>query len=536
MWRDYKFETRVGTRAPTLVTSTPYGQGQLMHQPSRVLNTLQQPAVTPTLSTGVTMVKTARAAVATAAVATAQQLSNVSTAVTHPPPFDVTAVTRPPPFDVTAVTRPPPFDVTAVTRPPPFDVTAVTRPPPFDVTYVSPQPVYHATAVSQPPYNATAVSQPPYHATADLQPPHATASMPPPPPRATATSQPPPGGNFRNDSLTFDAAKVLTRVKIPIFSGDKRNYESWKSAFLACVDNTTATPEYKLLRLLNSLQGEPLKIIESLGHSAATYSIAKERLERKYENMLSSYQRWIYERNLPPSVQTLRVFINQEAEFAISASETVKGIFKQNERQTRGKTFAIQAESKEKSVFKPRCPMCKGPHGLWSCDAFCALSVHDRWNKAKEHKACLRCLSTSHRGDKCLRSRTCGLDGCKYPHHRLLHESKTTTSAHVIDNIKSTEEQKPPDMNNNHNSENPRTHTSLTMSSESDGHDLVVLRTVAVNLVSCNKSVRVNALLDDCSTSTYINGDVTVHLGLEGTPDHLMSTCWMAARHHWIVQ
>ena len=112
--RDYKFDTR----APTLVTSTPYGQGQLMHQPSRVLNTLQQLAVTPTLSTGVTMVNTARAA-----VATAQQLSNVSTAVTRPPPFDVTAVSRPPPFDVTAVTRPPPFDVTAVTRPPPFDVT-----------------------------------------------------------------------------------------------------------------------------------------------------------------------------------------------------------------------------------------------------------------------------------------------------------------------------------------------------------------------------------------------------------------------------
>ena len=296
--RDYKFDTRAGTRAPTLVTSTPYGQGQLMHQPFRVLNTLQQPAVTPTLSTGVTMVNTARAA-----VATAQQLSNVSTAV---------SVTRPPPFDVTAVTRPPPFDITAVTRPPPFDVTAVTRPPSFDVTYVSPQPVYHATAVSQPLYNATAisqppyhatdvsqppdhatavsqplyhataVSQPPYHATADSQTPHATASMQPPPPRATATSQPPPGGNFRNGSLTFDSAKLLTRVKIPIFSGDKRNYESWKSAFLACVDNTTATPEYKLLRLLNSLQGEPLKIIESLGHSAAAHSIAKERLERKY--------------------------------------------------------------------------------------------------------------------------------------------------------------------------------------------------------------------------------------------------------------
>ena len=30
----YKFDTRADTRAPTLVTSTPYGQGQLMHHHS----------------------------------------------------------------------------------------------------------------------------------------------------------------------------------------------------------------------------------------------------------------------------------------------------------------------------------------------------------------------------------------------------------------------------------------------------------------------------------------------------------------------
>ena len=64
-----------------------------------------------------------------------------------------------------------------------------------------------------------------------------------------------------------------------------RKHESWKSAFISCVDRSPATAEYKLLRLRNSLEGEALKVIESLGHSPATYDVAKERLGRKYGGM-----------------------------------------------------------------------------------------------------------------------------------------------------------------------------------------------------------------------------------------------------------
>ena len=37
--------------------------------------------------------------------------------------------------------------------------------------------------------------------------------------------------------------RQLQRVAIPVFSGDKRNYENWKAAFLACIDRATVTPE-----------------------------------------------------------------------------------------------------------------------------------------------------------------------------------------------------------------------------------------------------------------------------------------------------
>ena len=74
----------------------------------------------------------------------------------------------------------------------------------------------------------------------------------------------------------------LKRVQIPVFSGDKRTYQSWKAAFVACIDSAPATGEYKLLQLTQYLAGDALKAIENLGHSSFAYEAAKERLERQY--------------------------------------------------------------------------------------------------------------------------------------------------------------------------------------------------------------------------------------------------------------
>ena len=91
-----------------------------------------------------------------------------------------------------------------------------------------------------------------------------------------------PTTSFAAPSIGQDLWKQLKRVQIPTFSGDKRNYQSWKAAFLACIDSAPATGEYKLLQLRQYLSGEALTVIENLGHSSTAYEAAKERLERKY--------------------------------------------------------------------------------------------------------------------------------------------------------------------------------------------------------------------------------------------------------------
>ncbi|MEW8314928.1 MAG: DUF1759 domain-containing protein, partial [Candidatus Thiodiazotropha endolucinida] len=87
-----------------------------------------------------------------------------------------------------------------------------------------------------------------------------------------------------NNSPTIgqDLWRQLKRVQIPVFTGDKKKYQSWKASFLACIDSAPATAEYKLLQLRQYVSGDALKVIDSLGHSAAAYEAAKERLERKY--------------------------------------------------------------------------------------------------------------------------------------------------------------------------------------------------------------------------------------------------------------
>ena len=88
--------------------------------------------------------------------------------------------------------------------------------------------------------------------------------------------------NSGSTSIGQDLLSQLKHVQMPVFYGDKRLYQSWKAAFLACIDAAPVTAEYKLLQLRQYLAGEALYAIDSLGHSARAYEAAKERLERKF--------------------------------------------------------------------------------------------------------------------------------------------------------------------------------------------------------------------------------------------------------------
>ena len=76
-------------------------------------------------------------------------------------------------------------------------------------------------------------------------------------------------------------ASKLKRIEIAVFTGEKRKYECWKSAFSVCVDQQPLSAEFKLPKLRQYVASEALDAIKSLGYSAAAYEAALRRLKRR---------------------------------------------------------------------------------------------------------------------------------------------------------------------------------------------------------------------------------------------------------------
>ncbi|MCG7879402.1 MAG: retroviral-like aspartic protease family protein, partial [Candidatus Thiodiazotropha endolucinida] len=247
------------------------------------------------------------------------------------------------------------------------------------------------------------------------------------------------------------------------------------------------------------------------------------KLQRKLpEGMLARYHRWIFENQQQESVTALRTWVIQEAEFQTIAAETVHG-FTGNERPIirykSQRTFFGDAKGNQ-AIKKLLCRVCNKAHGIWNCPTFMQYSVPDRWNLAKQNRLCYRCLGEGHLGKYCPRSRPCNQNGCKELHHRLLHDIEFTYQG-----------QHPSDETMVNLSDSSQVNSYLTeepVSSFTEGKqrtmvtqnrirsDFVGLRTVPVVLKHGDRSLTVNALLDDASTKTYVNADVAAELGLKG--------------------
>ena len=414
-------------------------------------------------------------------------------------------------------------------------------------------------------------------------------------------------------TIEQDLWKQLKRVQIPVFSGNKRSYQSWKAAFVACIDNAPATPEFKLLQLRQYVTGEALQAIENLGHSPAAYEAAKERLERKYgvkrrqiavyledlenfkqvrtghakdlekfadlleialinlkeagqdqelgdgslytklqrklsESMLARYHRWVFENNVTESVIALRQWVVQEAEFQTIASETMYGLAGKDDNQQpidssprdrNQRTFFGESVSDRESE-KLKCQVCGGPHMIWRCRTFANKPPSERWNIAKRTRLCYRCLVDGHYGKMCPNSKICGNNGCEENHHRLLHlpnrtsmmrsskgdttdrtEPKrviTSQSGHLSDGNSFSEDDTSSATEGKDQPDNQQT-TMVTHNSSKSGY--LGLRTVPVILKNGNRSLKVNALLDEASNKTYINTDIATNLGLDGRTENV---------------
>ena len=347
-----------------------------------------------------------------------------------------------------------------------------------------------------------------------------------------------------------DLWNQLERVSIPVFSGDKTTYEGWREAFNACVDKAPVSAVYKLLQLKKYLSGEPLKLVERLGHSSRAYETAKDKLNRKYggkrhqttmylkqlesfkplkdgdsksfeafadlletavftlreadrmeelgngtlyttiinkltDKQMVEFLRWSDEKSIEESVESLMQWSLRESEFSVISSETKLGFNGSAQKAYFVVEEKDSIDSSRNTV--PRCSICREDHFVSNCQKFLSMSCSDRWSSARAHGLCFRCLCGKHIGRDCKQKKQCGIQGCNNSHHRLLHRG--------ID-VSTEPEPREPFKDNVHS-----------------------FRTVPVILRNGNRSTKINALLDDASSKSYLNSDVAYRLGLSGHPE-----------------
>ena len=172
---------------------------------------------------------------------------------------------------------------------------------------------------------------------------------------------------------------------------------------------------------------------------------------------------------------------------------------------------------------------------------FTQRSLRDRWNLARRLQLCFRCLGDNHQGDSCPRSRTCGLDGCEDMHHRLPHKQSsgeqrtadTTEVKHTAigksnysrSGARAGARAEQDNLTNDRSSflseGNDQSQDTTMVAQSNIRQDFIGLRTVPVILINGARSLRVNALLDDASTKTYVNADVAAELGLQGRTERI---------------
>ena len=127
-------------------------------------------------------------------------------------------------------------------------------------------------------------------------------------------------------------------------------------------------------------------------------------------------------------MESLREWVLQEAEFQTKALEAVYGLT--NTRQGQLETRRSRRENPHTYFGRPNvtesgterqnlrvCKVCSKSHGAWACPEFKQMEIQNRWDCAKKHKLCFRCLGDGHLGQFCNRTRVCGIDNCKQVHH-----------------------------------------------------------------------------------------------------------------------
>ena len=162
------------------------------------------------------------------------------------------------------------------------------------------------------------------------------------------------------------------------------------------------------------------------------------------------------------------------------------------------------------------CELCAGDHHLQDCQDFEAMDLGQRLSTCRTHGLCFRCLLGGHRAAhcRCTSFSACSARGCKGRHHTLLHAERGRGRSAGSTNQQSQQR----DAQERQASQHHNRALSTAANTSTAKAKLMVFQTVPVFVETGLKRLKLNALLDSCSDSSYISKKAADELGVTGTP------------------
>ena len=382
-----------------------------------------------------------------------------------------------------------------------------------------------------------------------------------------------------NDQPRLKQVK-LKGVQLPTFSGeDKTKFEPWYAAFASVVDETDIPVKEKMLRLQGCLNGKALETVRDFGFSNNAYERAKEKLKRKYggkrrqtlthlttlrglpkvrrhnladmeellavldrilislqdgdpdgemrsqhlnltvkeklpEEDIRAYKYWLYEHEEDDSFEKLVQWIETRVQIMDEALEETGEFNKRRQDKRFNRGFNTMGSRRKCIVDK-----CTIDHPPWVCSKFKELSVTQRKELIAKTGRCFRCLAAGHRSKNCPRSKKCGIDGCESSgHSNFLHDSNRYTSgkggkASQKPNGELADKESP--------AAEDKTNENSTKTYAANQVENISLMVLPADVMNGPKKLRVNVMLDPCSTGSYITENAAEELQLEGRMQNL---------------
>ena len=176
------------------------------------------------------------------------------------------------------------------------------------------------------------------------------------------------------------------------------------------------------------------------------------------------------------------------------------------------------------------CPLCNARHELVKCSKFLKSSIDERSEVIRSKGLCYGCFKSGHVSSGCRNRSIC--KECGRRHHTLLHGVKPrSTGSSSQPEPKSQETQQAPSRNESLGEKPPVAESasshliSLVHNSAEESASVITnCRIIQVNLFhkdNTDKAIKVYALLDDASDTTFVTTQVQRELGINGVQTSL---------------